>query len=133
MRQSCDAVWHRASLGQCWVVEHARDGLAATLTVACPPSEALQDLSASAREPGHAWINQMAVAPAHRGRGLVRDLFERAQVWALGREAWRMGVDTALPAEHLVRLYRGWGFEPRETVQGPGKTYRSLVMVAPLP
>jgi hypothetical protein len=41
-------------------------------------------------------------------------------------------VDTAIPAEHLVRLHGAWGFERVTTIQWPGKTYDSVVLIRAL-
>lgn len=121
----------RASGGQCWVVES--DGvLVATLTMSLPPSAALQTLTPEARVIHRAWLNQVAVAPPFRGRGIARDLWSRGQEWALAQHATSVDVDTATPATHLLRLYEGWDFNLAETIQWPGKTYRSTVMTRPL-
>jgi hypothetical protein len=40
-----------------------------------------------------------------------------------------VGVDTAVPAGHLIDLYARWGFEPAGTVHWTGKTYDSMVML----
>lgn len=118
----------RASAGASWLLlEDER--LAATVTMSMPPSRSMRELSAEARRPGRAWLNQMAVDPAYRGRGLAHRLRDVAFAWAWEHGATAIGVDTAEPAEHLVALYESWGFRPRETVQWPGKTYRSLVLI----
>lgn len=128
--QSVETTRYRARGGQCWVVE--RDGvLIATLTMSLPPSNALQDLTNQARVPERAWLNQMAVARAARGLGLAADLWRRGLGWAADQGATSVGVDTAVPAEHLIALYRGWGFAEGDVIHWPGKTYDSVVMVRP--
>jgi GNAT superfamily N-acetyltransferase len=74
----------------------------------------------------------MAVDPARRGEGLASRLWKVGRSWARDAGASHVGVDTAVPATHLVDLYAAWGFAPRETIQWPGKTYRSAVMELPL-
>lgn len=121
----------RASGGACWVVVDRSDRLVATLTMSLPPEAALRDLTAAAREPGRAWLNQVAVEPDLQGTGLARLLWREGLSWAARAGATSVGVDTAEPAEQLLRLYAGWGFVREDVVQWPGKTYRSVVMVRP--
>lgn len=121
----------RARGGRCWVLE--TDGrLVGTLTMSLPPSGPLQKLTPQAGVPHRAWLNQMAVHPAARGLGIAADLWQRARRWAVAEGASSVGVDTALPAEHLIRLYRSWGFTQTDTIHWPGKTYDSVVMIRPL-
>lgn len=121
----------RARGGQCWVVEH--DGrLIGSLTMSLPASAGLQELTPQAREPRRAWLNQVAVSPAFRGLGIASDLWLRARQWASAQGATSVGVDTAIPAERLVRLYESWGFAPVGSIHWPGKTYDSVVMTQPL-
>ena len=126
--QDEDTTLRRARGGRCWVVE--RDGrLVATLTMSLPPSAGLQDLTVEARRPGRAWLNQVAVASSLRRAGVARALWGIGRAWAAEHGAGSIGVDTAAAADHLVRLYRSWGFEHRDTIHWPGKTYDSVVMV----
>jgi GNAT superfamily N-acetyltransferase len=121
----------RARAGRCWVVED--DGeLVGTATVSLPPSRGLQALSEHARAPRRAWLNQLAVAPDRRRRGIAARLWALGRQWAREAGATSIGVDTAVPAAHLVRLYASWGFEHHEVVRWAGKTYDSAVMVRPL-
>ncbi|MFJ2957994.1 GNAT family N-acetyltransferase [Streptomyces sp. NPDC087270] len=120
----------RAGTGASWLlVDGSR--IAASLTMTLPPHETLRRLSRTAAAPGRAWLNQMAVDPADRGQGLASRLWAVGRRWAVDAGASHLGVDTAEPAAHLVELYTAWGFARRETVQWPGKTYRSAVMERP--
>ncbi|WP_435135961.1 GNAT family N-acetyltransferase [Actinacidiphila sp. bgisy144] len=122
----------RADTGASWLlVDGTR--IAAALTMTLPPHEPLRLLSPTAAAPGRAWLNQMAVDPADRGRGLASRLWAVARKRAHAEGASHIGVDTALPAAHLIGIYTAWGFVPRETIQWPGKTYRSTVMELPTP
>lgn len=117
----------RARGGQCWVAES--DGqLVGTLTMSLPPSTDLFELTMAAREEHRAWLNQVAVSPGARGRGISADLWRRGRAWAASQGASSVGVDTAIPAEHLVALYTAWGFTAVDTIHWPGKTYDSVVM-----
>lgn len=121
----------RARGGQCWVAE--RDGeLIGTLTMSLPPSTDLLELTMAAREKHRAWLNQVAVSPAARCLGIAADLWRRGRAWAASQGATSVGVDTAVPAAHLVALYTAWGFAAIDTIHWPGKTYDSVVMTRPL-
>ncbi|WP_183086170.1 GNAT family N-acetyltransferase [Mycetocola tolaasinivorans] len=129
--QDVETTRARALGGQCWVIERAGQ-IVASLTMSLPPSDGLRELTAEARVGDRAWLNQVAVSPALRGRGLAADLWHRGRRWAAARQATSIGVDTAIPAVHLVRLYESWGFETVDTIHWPGKTYDSVVMARPL-
>ena len=121
----------RASAGASWVLLSG-GRIVATGTLSLPPENALWELTPQARLTGRAWLNQLAVDPGHRGRGLARLLRDECFAWAGRAGATSIGLDTAQPADHLVRLYTGWGFEHRDVIQWPGKTYRSVVMTRSL-
>ena len=125
--QSDEVTARRVRVGSTWVAQE-NDRLVATVTLALPPSRPLQQLSATASTPGTAWINQLAVHPDHRGAGWARALFHRCREEARARGVERLGLDTAISADHLRSLYSRWGFEDRETIHWSGKTYDSLVM-----
>lgn len=121
----------RASAGASWVIE---DGgrLVATVSASLPPSDMLRSMSEHATVEGRAWLNQLAVDPDYRRQGLARRLRDVAYQWCVEANASSLGVDTAEPADHLIALYAGWGFQSVGHVQWPGKTYRSVVMTRPL-
>ena len=121
----------RASGGQCWIVEQDHR-LVASLTMSYPPSLGLRGLTPVSRDPRRAWLNQVAVSPAARGRGIAAHLWLLGRAWAVEQGATSVGVDTAVPADHLVRLYTRWGFAYADTIHWPGKTYDSVVMVRSL-
>lgn len=115
----------------CWVVED--DGeLVATMTLVISLHEGLRALTAAAREPGRAWIEQVAVAKSLRGRNVARQLFDVASAWAIDNGITSIGLDTAVPATHLAAMYSRWGFEPVDTIHFEGKTYDSVVLVKQL-
>lgn len=114
-----------------WVLS-AGGELLATATLTFPPTPEIRVLSSEASIPATAWLNQLAVAPARRGDGLARILFDHACNWARANGARRLGLDTAAPARHLRDLYERWGFQAVETIQWPGKSYESVVMSRPL-
>lgn len=119
---------HRARGGRCWVVECAGAPVA-TLTISVPPGRGIRALTPVAREPGRAWLNQLAVAPEHRGRGLARALWAEGLAWAREQGVGAIGADTAISADRLVGMYGRWGFEHVDTVHWAGKTYDSAVLL----
>ncbi|WP_167748845.1 GNAT family N-acetyltransferase [Cellulomonas sp. HD19AZ1] len=119
--------------GASWVVVDAAGALAGTVTCSSPPSGGLRALTAAARAPGRVWLNQLAVRPDLRGRGLASVLWGALRSWAVDRGAGSVGLDTAVPARGLRRMYARWGFAEGDVVQWPGKAYRSVVMVRDLP
>lgn len=130
--QNVETTRHRSRGGGCWVLEDESTRIVATMTMSWPPSRGLQRLSATAREPHTAWLNQLAVHPDMRGTGCAGFLFRHGLGWSSDQGAIQVGIDTAAPAERLVALYRHWGFEHRDTVHWEGKTYDSVVMVRPM-
>lgn len=122
----------RAQGGQCWIVEDEAGTIVGTLTMTFPPSSGLQELTSEARAEGRAWLNQMAVSPEKQRSGIASHLWELGRRWAIDQGAVSVGVDTAIPAVHLVQLYASWGFEQCDTIHWAGKTYDSAVMTRPL-
>lgn len=118
----------RATGGRCWLVEDAGVPVA-TLTVSLPPGRGIRALTSVARREGAAWLNQVAVAPTHRGRGLTSSLWWQALNWAMQQGVQAIGVDTAESAAHLIDMYTRWGFIPMDTVHWAGKNYRSAVLL----
>lgn len=129
--QDVELTRRRAAAGPTWVIAD-RGAPVATLTLSLPPATFLQDLTAEAAAPGRAWLNQMAVAPGHRGRGHARRLRDAALDHAATHGVTAVGVDTAEPAADLLDLYRRWGFAERDVIRWPGKTYDSVVLVREL-
>lgn len=121
---------YRASAGHCLIA--LDDGRPiATLTMSMPASKTLRSMFPAAERKDVAWLNQMAVDPERRGTGLARTLWADGLAWAIEHGATTIGVDTALPAEHLIRLYEGWGFERAGVIHWAGKTYDSAVLLRP--
>jgi GNAT superfamily N-acetyltransferase len=74
-----------------------------------------------------AFYRQIAQADERRA-GIATRLCALGRRWVRETGATSIGVDTAAPAEHLVRLYESWGFERRDTTHWDGRTYDSVVM-----
>jgi GNAT superfamily N-acetyltransferase len=73
-------------------------------------------------------LNQLAVDPALRGRGIGGRLLDLAEARARELGFPSASLDTAEGAEHLLRLYRRRGYLPAGLHRWKGKTYRSVVM-----
>lgn len=129
--QTPETTLKRARGGRCWIVQGGVHILG-TLTMSLPPSKTVQGLTAEARVAARAWLNQVAVAPSHQGAGIASHLWMLGQEWARSVGATSVGVDTAIPAQHLVRMYGAWGFEHRDVIHWEGKTYDSAVMTRQL-
>jgi len=121
----------RVNEGACWVIEH-EGAVAASLTMSVPPPADVRALTAVARKPAMGWIGQIAVGPELRGRGVAKVLFDAACVWARASGVTSVGLDTAVPAEHLAAMYARWGFVPIEVIHFEGKAYDSVVMMVEL-
>lgn len=74
------------------------------------------------------YISQLAVAPRCKRLGIGRFLLNHAEVRARELGITRLRLDTAVPAQHLVKLYASLGYQVIEEVQWDQKTYRSYVM-----
>ena len=62
------------------------------------------------------YLNRFAVQPGYQGAGLGLYLLHFAERLAR-REGFKcMQLDTAQPAEHLVKFYAGQGFEIRRPI-----------------
>ncbi|WP_217136610.1 GNAT family N-acetyltransferase [Leucobacter chinensis] len=129
--QDVQTTLRRALGGQTWVYETDAT-LCAALAISWPAEASLRSISREANVPKRAWLNQLAVDPEHRRKGLARELRDIGFAWCREQGATSLGLDTALPATHLIELYSGWGFETIERVQWPGKTYESVVMTRSL-
>ncbi|MBO0899329.1 GNAT family N-acetyltransferase [Cellulomonas sp. zg-ZUI222] len=126
-----EATTARRSLGvgASWVLVDAAGGLAGTITATSPPGRGIKALTDLALEPDRVWLNQLAVRPDLRARGLATYLWGVLREWSLARGMRSVGLDTAEPAAPLRAMYRRWGFVDADVVQWPGKTYRSVVML----
>jgi GNAT superfamily N-acetyltransferase len=78
--------------------------------------------------PEVASFHQFGVLPELQGGGLGLRLLETVERRARETGAEELALDTAEPAQHLVRFYEKRGYRHVEFVQVPGKTYRSVIM-----
>lgn len=80
------------------------------------------------------WIvNQFAVIPEHAGRGIGSALHNYALEHAMQQGATRVALDTANGAEHLIAMYKRWGYAVVGTCDWrPFTNYESVVMMRTL-
>ncbi|MBK6291339.1 MAG: GNAT family N-acetyltransferase [Ignavibacteria bacterium] len=80
------------------------------------------------------WIlNQFAVLPEHAGKGIGRALHDHAVTHAMQKGATRVALDTANAAEHLIAMYKRWGYAVVGTCDWrPFTNYESVVMLRTL-
>lgn len=116
-------------VGASWVLQDAAGDLVATVTATSPPGRGIRALTSVAHEPDRVWLNQLAVHPDLRGRGVATSLWGVLRTWAREHGLRSVGLDTAEEAGPLRDLYTRWGFTAVDVVQWPGKSYRSVVMV----
>lgn len=116
-------------VGASWVLVGPAGDLVGTITATSPPGRGIKALTGLALEPDRAWLNQLAVHPDARGRGLGTFLWDVVRAWSLEQGMRSVGLDTAQPARSLREMYGRWGFVDADVVQWPGKSYRSVVMI----
>ena len=119
---------YRASGGLCLVAEESGE-LVGTVTISLPPSATMRSMFAPADSADVAWLTQLGVDPTRRKEGIARRLWLAGLEWARANSTSTIGVDTAIPATHLIDLYERWGFERAGTVHWDGKTYDSVVLL----
>jgi GNAT superfamily N-acetyltransferase len=129
--QSVQTTRARIASGQCLVLE-ANGTLAGTVVVSAGCDAQTQ--------PGMrhtpwflrhdiAHLHQLAVEPALQGQRLGDRLVAACESWAREQGCRAIALDTAEPASHLRQRYARLGYRDVDTVQWPGKRYRSVVMV----
>ena len=78
--------------------------------------------------PDVALCTQFAVDPARQRNGLGGKLMSVVERRAAELGARELSLDTAEPAEHLIRYYTNRCYRFIEFIQHEGKTYRSVVL-----
>jgi len=74
------------------------------------------------------YVGRFAVQPDLQGQGLGIYLLNLAEKLAKREGCSRIQLDTAQPAEHLVKFYEGNGFKIMKPTYFEGKTYCSWVL-----
>jgi ribosomal protein S18 acetylase RimI-like enzyme len=94
---------------------------------------ALIELIELIRNPDHLFIENIAVAPAHRGQGIVRGLLAHAERKARGRGIAEIRLSTNSAFESNIRLYRSVGYriDRREPFMGGEAVYMSKKIASP--
>jgi hypothetical protein len=57
-----------------------------------------------------------------------RALHDHAVRFALAKGATALALDTAVPAEHLIRLYEKWGYNVVDRCSWESTNYESVIM-----
>ena len=85
------------------------------------------------RNPDHLFIENIAVAPAHRGQGIGRGLLAHAERKARGRGIAEIRLSTNSAFESNIRLYRSVGYriDRREPFMGAEAVYMSKKIASP--
>jgi GNAT superfamily N-acetyltransferase len=130
---SVETTRHRLAGARCWVAEAEGRFVG---TVSWSPDDPSDEVPFY-RQPEVAHFNQFGVLPELRGHRLGRRLLEAAEREAAAEGYKVLALDTAQPADGLVRLYEAWGFRQvalhdwrREGE--PGVNYLSVVMARPI-
>ena len=121
----------RCAEGDCFVAE--LDGrIVGTLTLSCHAPDRSNGTPWYER-PDVAHFGQFAVEPALQRRGIGRALIEAVEHRAIDRGMAELALDTAEPAQHLVRWYERLGFRFIEYAQWRVTNYRSVILSKALP
>ena len=123
--QSVDDTRERVSTGECWVADSSGKVVATILLI---PPGALNGVSAWYSRPGVAVVSQFGVEPSLQRRGVGSRLLGKMEQRALELGAVEVAIDTAEPAEHLVRLYERRGYRFIERVQWNHTNYTSVIL-----
>lgn len=111
--------------GACFVAVAGSGELIGTIKLS--PSDP-EDTLLALRAPDVAGISQFGVDPAWRGAGVGKALHDAAEAEARAWSVRALILDTAIPATHLIALYKKWGYRIIARHQWVGKTYESVVM-----
>lgn len=125
--QSVEVTRQRIAEAECWVAFDKR--LIGTILVRHPDEAGDCDYF---RRPGVSVINQFAVEQTCQGTGVGSELIERAELRAGEWGACEIALDTPEAASVLVEWYGKRGYLPVDSVQWPGKTYRSAILAKSL-
>jgi GNAT superfamily N-acetyltransferase len=123
--QTAQTTRYRCGRGYCFVAVADDGALVGTIAV--------HGLEAGAKphpylKTGMMMMEQLGFEPAWQGRGVGSALMDAAEAKAVEMGFGELFLDTAEGAVHLIERYSRRGYAVRQTVQWPGKTYRSVVM-----
>ncbi len=74
------------------------------------------------------YVSRFAVLPDLQGVGIGLHLLKLAEQIARREGFVCMQLDTAQPADHLVRFYQNYGFQIMKPIYYEGKTYSSWIL-----
>lgn len=119
----------RIGSSECWLAED--EGEVVGTILFHPPGRMTG--CAAFETPGMAVIGQLAVDPGRQGGGIGNRLLRTAERRTVEVGAHSLALDTSERAHHLIAWYEREGFRFAEYAQWAGKTYRSVIMVKPVP
>lgn len=125
--QSVEVTAQRAAQGQCFVAVRDRE-IVGTATVCGPEELAGEPLAPWFGERNSAHLHQLAVAPEAQRLGVGARLVQRCEAWARDNGYRSMVSGAALGAEELLSMFRRLGYNEVAQAQGPGRTYRSVIL-----
>jgi len=79
-----------------------------------------------------AYLGQFAISPDLKKQGLGSLLMDFCEQLAKEQNYEAIQLDTAIPAEHLVKMYQQRGYQIVGEIQWDGKTYLSYMFEKPL-
>lgn len=122
--QSAETTRERVARGECYLAI-AEGSLVGTVLVEHPRQNASCKWFA---DPATASAHQLAVEPLLQRQGIGSRLMDFAEQWAQHNGYCAICIDTAEPAQHLVRYYASRGYEHVDYAHWEGKRYRSVIM-----
>ena len=79
-------------------------------------------------QPHVAQFSQFAVEPDAQGRGIGKLLLERVAQSARDDGATELALDTSEHAEHLIALYKKWGYRVVGEADWDATNYKSVIL-----
>jgi uncharacterized damage-inducible protein DinB/GNAT superfamily N-acetyltransferase len=125
--QSAEATARRVAEGQCFVAVRDRE-IVGTATVCGPPTSPDEASMSWFGDSNTAHVHQLAVAPELQHTGLGARLVRRCEAWARENGYAGMVAGAAVGADELMALFRRLGYGEVGQAQGPGRTYRSVIL-----
>lgn len=122
--QSVEITRKRLRTGICYLALD-EDRIIGTIKYA-PPGMAPGSDYFSQRHVAH--VSQFGVEPELQGQGVGSRLMVHCEARALNDGATELALDTAVPAEHLIRWYTALGYREVGRIDWPVTNYESVIL-----